>query len=1142
MVDGVSIVIPVLDRLEFTRQCLDRIRRNTSDRIPYEVVIVDNGSTDGTQEYFREGALPGLSLVYHRHESNRGFARGNNAGAGLGQYRYLLFLNNDTLVQPGWLDAMVATAESDRTIGVVGIKQLFPYTNTIHHTGIIFTAAKGPQHIYPFADASLPHVNRQREYQAVNGACLLVPKPLFEACGGFDESYVNGYEDLDLCMAVRQRRYKVVCCTSAFIYHYGQISEGRTAADRENERYFWSKWKDAVRLDEDEYRVMDAGDRRRAASSGRPAPPARLPGDAFHFAADFSVASAFTWVMAELVLALARAGVRVSVRRGDLTPTLDRDARAELERLMLDGAPAGGSQFRWSHYWKQYLDIALAGHLNFEFFVINYLFRQPNAQPWDPWLQSLTQNHYRKLPVSSFCVDVLRQVGVPEADCDVVPHGYSREIEDAPRDRARRGACRLLTVTNSHDLERYGTLLLLDAYWQTFSARDDVTLVVKDYGMGAPDSRLRDRVQDAAGKARVEYLPQFTSKRQLIDLYRSCEAFVSPHRGEGFGMKILDAAACGLPIVAPLFGGPKDFLDVQTCLPVEFATVPLGDCLDRRQLRITNGPVWCEPDAASLGRRLRDVYDDPGRAYEVGERARQRVIREYTWDRAAERLTRAVAAVQDRHPQPAARPTLTANGPTHASPYWLGTRVSVVIATRNRKAKLLNCLNALNRQSVLPSEFEVIVVDDRSTDGTLQSLDGLRFGFDLRCERQDSEGAGQARNRALGLARGEIVLYIGDDIVPHERLLEEHLLAHARQPAEESAVLGYIDWLPGIRRTRVMEYVCGKSSLQFAYAHIPTLPRLDYRFFYTSNISLKRQFLLTARDHGIEFDPCFRSYGFEDTEFALRLERLGLEIHYAPDALAYHDHVMDLDDFEEREFKVGRSAVVLYRKHPALDPLIEVRWIESTVEGVDELMRRPDLLDKVRALDAEGHAFLTGLARSLESVLDAADSAGSGVTTGTGFERANDALDVLYAAVFDAARTRGKADEWFAGVESADTRDAARRLVGCIRTLDFLARHADGLSSVDAAAVPAGRVQDLRASLQALERESQHPWVRAAAPRPRLHAMVPRTVRQRLATPLRATDVAVQQRLHGRPRLLSTYLRVRNGLRRAVRGGPGPGS
>jgi GT2 family glycosyltransferase len=194
----VSIVIAVFNKVEFTRQCLDRLWRNTPRALSWEVIIVDNGSVDGTETYLSgPNDFPGR-VRYHRNPTNLGFARANNIGAGLSAARYLLFLNNDTLVQPKWLDDMVAIADGDPRVGIVGIKQLFPYTNRIHHTGIIFTEHRIPQHIYPHTDADLPQVNKQREYQAVTGSCLLIPRELFHRCGGFDEHYVNGYEDVDL--------------------------------------------------------------------------------------------------------------------------------------------------------------------------------------------------------------------------------------------------------------------------------------------------------------------------------------------------------------------------------------------------------------------------------------------------------------------------------------------------------------------------------------------------------------------------------------------------------------------------------------------------------------------------------------------------------------------------------------------------------------------------------------------------------------------------------------------------------------------------------------------------------------------------------------------------------------------------------
>src|SRR6476660_5722349 len=144
----VSIIIPVFNKLEFTRSCLDRIARNTSDRYRFEVIIIDNASTDGTRGFFENGAPFSFHLNYRRNASNVGYAKGNNIGAGESTARYLLFLNNDTLPMPGWLEAMLSVSEDDGRVGAVGIKQLFPYTDLIHHTGIVFTAAKKPAHIY----------------------------------------------------------------------------------------------------------------------------------------------------------------------------------------------------------------------------------------------------------------------------------------------------------------------------------------------------------------------------------------------------------------------------------------------------------------------------------------------------------------------------------------------------------------------------------------------------------------------------------------------------------------------------------------------------------------------------------------------------------------------------------------------------------------------------------------------------------------------------------------------------------------------------------------------------------------------------------------------------------------------------------
>jgi GT2 family glycosyltransferase/glycosyltransferase involved in cell wall biosynthesis len=1129
----VSIVIPVFNKLAFTRQCLDRIWRNTSDAVPYEVIVVDNGSSDGTRQHFETGVLP-PGLRYHRNDTNLGFAKGNNIGARLAGGRSLLFLNNDTLVQPKWLEDMVGVANADPTVGIVGIKQLFPYTNTIHHTGIVFTAGAGPQHLYPHADARWPHVNKQREYQAINGACLLIRRELFEACGGFDEGYVNGYEDMDLCMMIRQRGFKVVCCTSSYIYHYGQISEGRTSADDRNAPRFAAKWGTRVRVDDSEYARADLEDVQRVEAARRHVPSPRSGADAFYFVDDLSRGSALSWAVADLVLALKRLGVPVHIAAGSLTKTLEESTRQALQPLMRRDRHPDGVHIKWSHYWPQHLGVDLTGRINLELFVINYTFAQPGADPWDYWLQCLPQNHYHKLPLTQFCKDVLLTVGVSPADCHVLPLGYSREIHDVGPSPRRAASYRFLTVTNSHDLTRYGTRLLLDAYWEAFERTDDVVLVVKDYGAASGDTTLREIIRKANGRAKVEYVDAFTSKKDLIRLYRSCDAFVSAHRSEGFGMKILDALACGLPVITPRFGGPADLCTPETSFEVAFTLEPVGDCYDTRALRITNQPLWCEPDRHDLMRQLRFVAGNPAAAAAVGEAGRRAVVDRFTWDASARRLVEVVDELRARQARPTTRPADRAPTPvTESSAYWLGCRLSVIIPTYNRKDMLLKCLSALEKQSVLPSEFEVVIVDDGSTDGTEATLAEHRFSFPIEFHRQSNQGPGAARNVGVTRARGELVLFIGDDIIAHERLLEHHLLAHAQHPEAGASVLGHIDWPPWMEPTPVMDYVCGEGTQQFAYRYIPDLPALDYRFFYTSNISLKRSFLIEAFEAGLRFDPCFRYAAFEDSELAYRLESRGLTIHYDKEALAYHDHWMDLESFARREYNVGQMAVVFYRKHPKMDDLLKIRWIGEGLDAVEKLREQPALLDKVKALDVQTDEFLVSLERSLEELLrlEASLAPAAGHRT-LPSSVVRSALNSVLGVIFDVQRTRGKVQEWYAAVQDREKVETAKTLLGCLRKLEFLGTDGTELRRLEpGVSWLSHEVRGLKAQADALQNELGTS-VRSGA-----RALVRRVfLRRDVFRALQNADRRVQAALHRRQRLgwLAAYLRIRSRLKRLL--------
>jgi glycosyltransferase involved in cell wall biosynthesis len=141
----------------------------------------------------------------------------------------------------------------------------------------------------------------------------------------------------------------------------------------------------------------------------------------------------------------------------------------------------------------------------------------------------------------------------------------------------------------------------------------------------------------------VFYFTRFLPKEDMVRFQRACHAFVAPFRGEGFGVKVLEAMACDLPAILPLYSGPADFCSPEACFPVPYREVPLADCLDTRSLRLGNDPVWCEVEVAALAETLRAVYRDPVAARERGGRAGAAVRRDFSWQAACRRFEEIVS-------------------------------------------------------------------------------------------------------------------------------------------------------------------------------------------------------------------------------------------------------------------------------------------------------------------------------------------------------------------------------------------------------------------------------------------------------------------------------------------------------------------
>ncbi|HYP01117.1 MAG TPA: glycosyltransferase [Pyrinomonadaceae bacterium] len=264
-----SVIIPVFNKVEFTFQCLRSLLREI-DFDETEVIVVNNASTDETLELLArfQGAITVVN-----NEENRGFVDACNQGAARARGRYLVFLNNDTVVLPGWLRHLTDTADGDERVGAVG--SMFLYEDgRIQEAGAGVWQNGAAFHYGWGGSADDRRYNFAREVDYCSGASLLVRRDLFEQLGGFDRRYAPAYyEDVDICFGVRSLGYKVVYQPMSRLVHYeGATAGGDTTTGFKryqviNRAKFVEKWRAVLErenLPEDRLRTEEASNRKRA--------------------------------------------------------------------------------------------------------------------------------------------------------------------------------------------------------------------------------------------------------------------------------------------------------------------------------------------------------------------------------------------------------------------------------------------------------------------------------------------------------------------------------------------------------------------------------------------------------------------------------------------------------------------------------------------------------------------------------------------------------------------------------------------------------------------------------------------------------------------------------------------------------------
>jgi len=595
----VAVVILTWNALAFTQACLRALRERT-EHPAWRLIVVDNGSTDGTVEWLSE--LDKLTLI--RNGRNLGFSRGCNIGiAACTPEEDVVLMNNDVIVvDPKWLTGLQDTAYSVGDVGVVGTR-IVDGEGTVIHTGAFMqpVSLRGQQ--MAGEELFVNQCSRDRDVESVVFAQAYLRRDCIREVGLLDERLFAYFEDSDYCLRVRRAGLKVLC-TGGFRppvhFQSTSTSENRvdfwTIYDRSQKvfRAEWAEW-----LEEERY---DAG---------------VVWNSVLHQPLGYAVQSR------RLMTSLHFAGLKLAYRNAYglaeeppddllLSDLIKRRRRSDLVQVALCQADAFG---RVNGRYR-----------------IGWTMLEVTGLPPE-WVAGCNAMDEVWVP-ARFNVETFRSSGV-RVPIRVMPFGVDVDYLN-PDITAFRPSSRFTFLSVFEWGERKAPELLLRAYIDEFKESDDVLLVLSVFNRD-PTIEVRAEIAKLGlppGPPVVVLTNPRFPDHQMGALYRSADCFVLPTRGEGWGMPVLEAMACGLPAIATGWSGPADFLTEAVGYPLETAGLVSAEA----RCPYYAGFQWAQPDYEHLRSRMRQVVSDPTEARRRGLAAAAEVASQWTLEQAADRV------------------------------------------------------------------------------------------------------------------------------------------------------------------------------------------------------------------------------------------------------------------------------------------------------------------------------------------------------------------------------------------------------------------------------------------------------------------------------------------------------------------------
>ena len=542
----VSIVIVTWNALAYTRQCLASLL-DLTDHPDFEIIVSDNGSTDGTLEFLQR--FPEIRVI--ENGRNLGFVAGNNAAIEtIASNRDVLLLNADTEVhQADWLKNLQATAYSRDDIGLVGCRLRFP-DGRLQHVGSYMPKASFCGQLIGGNEKDIHQYAVDQEVDSVIFACVYIRCDLIDAIGPLDGDYFSYFEDTDYCYKARLAGFKTYYCSSVALTHHHNTSTRENGVSmwdmyRNSQQVFLKKWQN--HLQEEQY-SMDVGWR-----------------SSLNFPSGYARSSR------SFVAGLERRGIAIHYEYlyGQNTPVpLDESGFSEDHELAHVGRRPINPGLPQVVY-----GLGNCFHANNGEYKIGFTMLETDRIP-EEWVRQANRMDEVWVPCQ-FNVESFRASGVTRPihlmPLGVDPNYFHPTIQGWKEPEVYS----FLSIFEWG--ERKAPETLLRAFTDEFSADEDVVLFCKVINQDRSldiEQEIRQIDLPRGGGHIVLALNQVLSDSQLSALYRSVDCYVSPTRGEGFGMTVLEAMACGLPVIATNWSGYTEFFNAGNGYPVDYRLVP----------------------------------------------------------------------------------------------------------------------------------------------------------------------------------------------------------------------------------------------------------------------------------------------------------------------------------------------------------------------------------------------------------------------------------------------------------------------------------------------------------------------------------------------------------------------------------------